>query len=134
MIMTTRRGKPRDPLKEQFWRRTIADQAQCGLPVQAYCRRKGLDPRSFRSWRQELDRRDAEVASDRAGERPAQSAELERPSAFLPVRVVRDAPVPTAVSSPIEIVPGTGPTVRVLPGFDPYALDAVLSVLEARRC
>src|SRR5262245_3494267 len=134
MTMTTRLGKPRDPLKEQFWRRTIADQAQCGLPVQAYCRRKGLDPRSFRSWRQELERRGAGVASDRAGGRPSQAAELARSSAFLPVHVVREHPAPTAVSSPIEIVPATGPTVRVLPGFDTHALNAVLSVLEARRC
>jgi hypothetical protein len=27
-----------------------------------------------------------------------------------------------------------GPTVRVTHGFDPHALDAVLSVLEARTC
>jgi hypothetical protein len=35
---------------------------------------------------------------------------------------------------PIEIVLPAGPTVRVTRGFDPIALDAVLSVLEARRC
>jgi len=56
--MKTPRGKPRDPVKEQFWRRAIADQARSDLPIHAYCQRKGLNPRSYRSWRQELARRD----------------------------------------------------------------------------
>ena len=88
--MKTRRGKPRDPVKEQFWRRAIDDQARSDLPIQAYCRRKGLNSRSFCSWRQELARRDAEVASTRPGQCPASSTELARASAFLPVRVVED--------------------------------------------
>jgi len=37
-------------------------------------------------------------------------------------------------TTPIEIVLPAGPTVRVTKGFDPMALDVVLSVLEARRC
>jgi hypothetical protein len=132
--MNARRGKPRDPVKEQFWRRTIADQAQSDLPIQAYCRRKGLDPRSFRFWRQELARRDAEATSARTGERPASSLELARSSTFLPVRVVQDAPTPITVTSPLEIVLPSGPIVRVTHGFNPHALDAVLLVLEGRRC
>jgi hypothetical protein len=132
--MTTQRGKPRDPVKEQFWRRAIADQAQSDLPTQAYCQRKGLNPRSFRSWRQELARRDAEVASARPGQRPASSTELVGASAFLPVRVVQDAAEPILETAPIEIVLSAGLIVRVTSGFDPHALDAVLSVLEARRC
>jgi hypothetical protein len=132
--MKKQRGKPRDPVKEQFWRRAIADQAQSDLPAQAYCQRKGLNPRSFCSWRQELARRDAEVASTRPGQRPASSTELARASAFLPVRVVQDAAEPIPETPPIEIVLPDGPTVRVTRGFDPLALDAVLSVLEARRC
>jgi hypothetical protein len=50
------------------------------------------------------------------------------------VRVVQDVAEPIAVTGPIEIVIPAGPTVRVTRGFDPIALDAVLSVLEARRC
>jgi thiol-disulfide isomerase/thioredoxin len=48
--MKTQRGKLRDPVKEKIWRRAIADQAQSDLPTQAYCQRKGLNPRNFRSW------------------------------------------------------------------------------------
>jgi hypothetical protein len=132
--MQTRRGKPRDPVKEQFWRRAIADQAQSDLPIQAYCQRKCLNPRSFRSWRQELARRDAEATSARTAGCPASSPGLARASAFLPVHVVRDTAEPTSGTAPIEIVLPAGPTVRVTRGFDPQALDAVLSVLEARRC
>ena len=55
-------------------------------------------------------------------------------SAFLPVRVVQNAIQPIASTTPIEIVLHSGPTVRVTRGFDPQALDQVLSVLEERRC
>jgi hypothetical protein len=133
--MKTQRGKPRDPVKEQFWRRAISDQAQSDLPTQAYCQRKGLNPRSFRSWRQAFARREAEATSARPDQRPASSTELARAAAFLPVRVVQDgAAEPIPETGVIEIVLPVGPTVRVTRGFDPHALDAVLSVLEARRC
>jgi hypothetical protein len=65
--MNTRRGKQRDPLREQFWRRTLADRAQSDLTVQAYCRRNSLNPATFSFWRQELARRDAESTLDRYG-------------------------------------------------------------------
>jgi hypothetical protein len=54
--------------------------------------------------------------------------------AFLSVRVVQDGADTIAATTPIEIVLPAGPTVRVTRGFDPVALHAVLSVLEARRC
>ena len=131
--MKTRTGKRRDPVKEQFWRRTIADQARSGLSVRAFCEREGLEPWNFHWWRQALARRDREVTPARAVRRPNVMAEPPVPSAFLPVRVVQDA-ASIAAPTPIEIVLPAGPTVRVARGFDPMALDAVLSVLEARRC
>ena len=131
--MKIRVGKPRDPVKEQFWRRAIADYARCALSVRAYCQREGLQPWNFHWWRQELARRDAEVLSARSGRRANSFPEPARGSAFLPVRVVQDADS-IAAATRIEIVMPAGPTVRVTRGFDPHALDAVLSVLEARRC
>jgi hypothetical protein len=50
----------------------------------------------------------------------------------LPVRVEEVSAAPIAASSPIEIVLPSGAIVRVRHGFNPHALDAVLSVLEAR--
>jgi hypothetical protein len=134
MAMSTRHGKPRDPEREQFWRRTVADHAQSNLTIKAYCRRKSLSPATFRFWQRELARRDAESTSRPTAERSASSTELSRTPAFLPVRVVEDAAAPMTTSSPIEIVLPSGPIVRITDGFNPQALDAVLSVLEARSC
>ena len=132
--MTTRIGRPLDPAKEEFWRRTIADQARCGLCIKAYCQREGLEPRNFHRWRQVLARRDREVLSAQTVHSPDSFTRPVRSSAFLPVRVVQNATQPIASTTPIEIVLRSGPTVRVSRGFDPQALDLVLSVLEARRC
>jgi hypothetical protein len=125
-------GKKRDPAKEHLWRRRIADQARCGLSVQAYCGREGLKHWSFQWWRRELARRDRQLASDLTPTHSEPAIERTRTSAFLPVQVVADAPAPIAEVSAIEIVLPVGPMVRVTRGFDPLALDAVLSVLEAR--
>jgi transposase len=127
-------GKPRDLAKEQLWRRRIVEQARCGLSIRAYCQREGLKHWSFQWWRRELARRDRQGASDLTPTHPEPAIERTRTSAFLPVQVVADAPVPIAEVSAIEIVLPLGPMIRVTRGFDPLALDAVLAVLEARRC
>jgi transposase len=127
-------GKKRDPAKEQLWRRRIADQARCGLSIRAYCQREGLKQCNFQWWRRELARRDRQGASDLTRTHPEPAIERACSSAFLPVQVVADASVPIADFSASEIVLPVGPMVRVTRGFDPLALDAVLSVLEARRC
>jgi len=132
--MTTRIGRPRDALKEQFWRRTIADQDSSGLSIKAYCQREGLEPRNFHRWRLVLARRDHNFPFYRTLNRSDSFTQPVRSSAFLPVRVVQDAAEPMASTTPIEIVLHSGPTVRVTRGFDPQALNLVLSVLEARRC
>ena len=132
--MKTRTGKRRDPVKEQFWRRTIADQARSGLSVRAFCVREGLEPWNFHWWRQALARRDREVLSARTVAPTNATNDLPAPVAFLPVCVVQDGADTIVATTPIEIVLPAGLTVRVGRGFDPIALDAVLSVLEARRC
>jgi transposase len=132
--MKTRIGRPRDSLKEQFWRRTIAEQSRSGLSIKAYCQREGIEPQSFHRWRQVLARRDHDFPLHRTVDRPDSFNQPVRSSAFLPVRVLQNAAEPIASTTPIEIVLHSGPTVRVTPGFDPQALDSVLSVLEARRC
>ena len=132
--MKTSIGKHRDPAKEQLWRRLIADHARSGVSIRAYCRRESLKHWNFQWWRRELARRDSQGASAPIRNRPEPATELARSSAFLPVLVVEDAPVPTVEASAIEIVLPAGPIVRVNRGFDSLALDAVLSVLEARRC
>ena len=132
--MKTRGGKSRDPIKEQFWRRTIAVHARSGLSIRAFCQREGLESWNFHWWRRALERRDREVPSARTIER--QDSTTERPpvpAGSYPC-AVQEVAEPIAVMGPIDIVIPAGPTVRVTRGFDPVALDAVLSVLEARRC
>ena len=132
--MARRTGKPRDPAKERDWRRTIADHARSGLSVAAFCRREGLTPPTFRWWRQELARRDRPGTTVGADHDPSPSTGLALRSAFVPVQVIPDDSEPAPGRAPIEIVLPAGPTVRVPRGFDPPTLDAVLSLLEARRC
>ncbi len=131
--MATLSGKPRDPARERSWRRAVAEHARSGLSMAEFCRRQGLKPWTFRWWRQELARRDRQATSDRVDQAPSPT-ELAIRSAFLPVRVVPDEPELPPETTPVEIVLPAGPTVRVTRGFDSQTLDAVLSVLEARRC
>jgi transposase-like protein len=107
-------GKPRDPRKEQHWRRWIQLWKNSGLTVRDFCARHHLAQPSFYAWRRELQRRDAATT-------------------FVPVRVVPDdQPTP---ATPIEVVLVRGGCVRVTPGFDPATLRQLLAVLqEAPSC
>ena len=107
-------GKPRDPRKEQHWRRLIQLWKNSGLSVRAFCARHHLTQPSFYAWRRELQQRDAATA-------------------FVPVQVVTDDQ-PTS-STPIEILLAGGRSVRITPGFDPATLRQLLEVLqEASPC
>jgi transposase len=103
-------GRPRDPRKEQQWRRWIQQWQASGLPVRAFCARHALAQPSFYAWRRQLQQRDA----------------IARP--FVPVRVVPDEEPRPAPS--LEVVLGGGRCVRVAPGFDPATLRQLLAVLE----
>jgi hypothetical protein len=120
--MKTPAGKRRDPVKEQSWRRAIADQARSGLSVRAFCKREDLEPWNFHWWRKALAHRDREVPPPRTVRRPNSMAETPVPSAFLPVRVVQDAAKPMAAMTPIEILLPAGTTVRVTKGCKREAL------------
>jgi transposase len=102
-------GKPRDPRKEQHWRRLIQLWRSSGLTVRAFCARHHLTQPSFYAWRRELQQRDAATA-------------------FFPVQVVTDDQ--QAPSTPIEILLAGGRSVRITPGFDPATLRQLLAVLQ----
>jgi transposase-like protein len=101
-------GKPRDPRKEQHWRRLIQLWKNSGLSVRAFCARHHIAQPSFYAWRRELQQRDAATV-------------------FVPVRVVTDDQ--PASSTPIEILLAGGRSVRVTSGFDPATLRQLLAVL-----
>jgi len=145
----------------EFWEAAIRLWTECGLSVREFCSREGLTEHTFYSWRRELmpESQAPEVnqpssATD-GGEVPTngrwrrrrkQVAGLSGTNTsaieFLPVRVVgeevsraRAASAETAAgASPIEIVGASPWRVRILAGFNPTALDAVLTALERRPC
>ena len=129
--MAERGGRPRDPFKEKFWRRTIRQQQRGGLTARAFCFREGLKAGAFRCWRA-LARRDREASATAPDYRDGEPTEAA--PAFLPVRLVELEAVSPRPAPPIEIVLPTGTTVRVHSGFNPSALDQVLAVLEGRPC
>jgi transposase-like protein len=51
-----------------FWSLAIAEQAQSGLSVRAFCEREGLSPASFYLWRRNLAQQATAVSSDEASE------------------------------------------------------------------
>lgn len=74
--MKTHGGNSRDPVKEQFWRRTIAVHARSGLSILAFCQHQGLESWNFHRWRRALERRDREAPSARTIERQDSTNEL----------------------------------------------------------
>ena len=144
----------------EFWEAAIRLWAESGLSVREFCGREGLVEHTFYSWRRELmpESTVSEVNQESSATdgdavstdgRRRRRKQVARPVGkdtsaveFLPVRVVNGevsrahaASVETAAgAAPIEIV-GTSPwRVRILAGFDPTALDTVLTVLERRPC
>jgi transposase-like protein len=145
----------------EFWEAAIRLWTESGLSVREFCGREGLVEHTFYSWRRELmpespvPEVDQESAATVGGEVPADGRRRRRrrrvaspadknTSAveFLPVRIVGEeislahaSPIEAAVGmSPIEIVGTSSWHVRILAGFDPAALAAVLTVLERRPC
>src|SRR5438270_11357505 len=96
-------GKPRDPSKERFWRRMVAQWQGSGSSVRAFCDRHGLAVPSFYAWRRLLRQRDAHDVG------------------FVPVQVIADASTPTPAdcgAGNLELVLGGGRLLRIGPGFD----------------
>jgi transposase len=108
-------GKPRDPRKEQLWRRWLQLWQNSGLSVRAFCDCHGLAQPSFYAWRRELKQRDAATTT------------------LVPVRVIPDSEPAPAGS--VDVVLAGGRRLRVTPGFDPATLRQLLALLEeARPC
>jgi hypothetical protein len=102
--------KPRDPRKEQYWRRWVQLWESSGLTVPDFCARHRLSQPSFYAWRRKLQQHDAAATG------------------FVPVRIIPDGP--PASATPIEVVLTGGRRLRVASGFDPATLRQLLAVLE----
>lgn len=102
-------GKPRNPHKEQEWRRRLRDWQRSGLSVSAFCRRYGLAEKHLYRWRRILAERDAEQ------------------TAFVPVRLLTEN---SSQDSTLEVLMASGRRLRVPSGFDAATLRQLLAVLE----
>jgi len=113
------RGNPRDPHKEQFWRRLLRQWRRSGLSIRAFCAQHDLSEPSFYAWRRTLADRDP----------PA--------PAFVPVTVLPEPPAPTtpdaAASSGLELLLPGGRVLRVGAAFDAPTLRRLLACLEEGR-
>jgi hypothetical protein len=101
------------------WARRVSKWRASGETAGVFAARHGWNPRTLTWWASTLKRRDASTAGTKS--RAVEFA-----------RVVAKEPVPRASSSSgtIEILLSHGRCVRVLPGFTPDLLRAVLETLE----
>jgi transposase-like protein len=117
-------SKPRDRVKEQFWRQAVAEWQQSGLSVTAFCQQRQLQIQAFFRWRKLLALRD----------RPAPPAEATTTSSALFVPVQLRPQPPSCPEPPFEVVLAGGRLLRVRAGFDPASLRLLLGVLEEASC
>ncbi len=80
--------KPRDPVREQFWRGTFSDWQASDQTVRDFCRHRRLTETAFHYWRRELRQRDAKSAPRLA------------PPTFVPVTVLPPATFAVEVRCP----------------------------------
>lgn len=109
----------RDPVREQFWRETIADWRASGRTIRDFCDERHLSRTAFDHWQRELKRRDQPVpptpkSSKASAKSPPRSAPRSAPRvvrpAFVPVTVV---PTPSLISVAVEVRCPTGHVVSV---------------------
>lgn len=127
-----RRERGTDPEVERTWRERISAWAASGLTARAYCRDHGVSEPSFYTWRRKFRQRDGEGEPSRgrgARSKPASrrigTSDSAGPSTFVPVTVVGP---PEHV--PVEIVHGSGATVRVHVTANAALLTAVFTALD----
>jgi transposase-like protein len=119
---------------ERAWRERISAWATSGLTARAWCRDHGVSEPSFYAWRRKLRQGDGAASPDRGRETRSKARscrgtpDASRTPAFVPVTVVGAPTDPPAAS--IEIVHGSGATVRVNATPDAELLTAVFAALD----
>ena len=122
------------PIPAERWRGIFREHRASGLSVAAFCRRAGISPAPFYSWRRKLRHeptrpnrsgsRRGEVKPYRGSHGPADS----KVSDFVEVQRPAEA---MAEASALELrLPG-GRSLVIRPGFDRPTLRALLTTLES---
>ena len=139
----------RTPGKEKYWRQQLAAQSASGLSVAKYCERSGLNVNNFHWWVREIRERDKVNAVEMIGAEYRKLmngvAEEEKAdsSPFVPVKIAESAlrTTPASVADSeigangsLEIVLGSGATIRVTDSTPMKLLLRVLKMLEEEKC
>lgn len=119
----------RDLEKEKFWRRAFARQVASGLSQSEFCRREGLNPNTFSTWKSIVQERDADGTGVKLEQDISQVAE-QRP-AFIPINVASTEQRPSTGPLVVAELHPNG-VVCILSGADAHTLRALLAVL--REC
>src|SRR5262249_9754980 len=120
-VLSMPHGKPRDPRKEEHWRRLVERWRGSGLSVRAFCERHRLAVPPFYAWR----RRRQQPARPPPGARP--------PAAVTSPPVHRRPPSPDE-RPPFDPISAGARCLPIPRGFDRAALRALLPVLEGPSC
>jgi hypothetical protein len=122
-------AKPRDAVKERYWRNLIRRYRASGLGARQFCERVGIPPHRLHWWRRTLrdrDRFDEDGdTNEAAGEHAVDASNAEYDgSPFVPIHL------PFSLGNVIEVVHPRGYIVRVPAGFDATMLQRILDALE----
>jgi hypothetical protein len=94
------RGVACDPVKDAFWRDTLAAFAGAGQDIRQFCRERGLRESAFYFWRRTIARRDGKAVP--AATRKPVAAKRPAP-AFVSVRVQGRPPAADPGCEPFQV-------------------------------
>jgi hypothetical protein len=123
----------RDPAKEKYWRRLLAQWQLSGQTGRDFCAEHRLSESSFYAWKREIAQRDREKPAQTQATTRLSASQRSAPvalPAFLPVTMA----TPASSASALEVVLAHGRVLRVRSGFDADLLRQLLVVLEEPPC
>lgn len=112
--------------RETHWREILARWKKSALSKSKFAQQEKISAFVLTWWDRELRRRDRRQRRAAAHRPKATAKPVPKCSRFIPVRVVRPAPVRP---KPVEVVV-MGRVIRVLPDFDPETFRRIVHVLE----
>jgi len=108
-------GRARDPEKHRYWEAQLRAWQRSGLTQAEYCRRQGIRPKRFGSWKRRLE-----------GGQPGHAGQVQFVAvAIRPEPEVNRTPLVTALT----LVTGKGYRIEVGDGFTPATLTSLLATL-----
>lgn len=115
------KGPRRDPAKESFWRKTLAELDTGGQDIRSFCRDRGLSEPTLYAWRRIIRERDGQ----RRAVRPRRRKSVTAP-AFVPVVMRQDD-----VAGQIIIDLRGGRTLKLPVSLPADRLVAIINAIEA---